>query len=295
MAMIRALSTDTHVDLRPFLTLLRQQHLRVQVTEESGRLVLWTASAEEAEHINTLYEDWRSGELVPEPGTKAQPDFSAGQSAKGMANGLLRSIYFAPVSIISIAACLLVAVISQLGTDLDPVRYLFFPELAISGDNRLLGMLASIRGIGDVVRMFTPALLHFGVIHLVFNMLWLWYFGRLIEASRPSGQFMLLVLFTAFWANVAQFLWSGQTNFGGMSGVVYGLIGYIWMWQTVMPRGPLYLPPAMIAVFLVALVLMEVVASSWIATAAHAGGLISGMIAGFLMALYSRHRNAGNS
>lgn len=292
MAMIRALSTDTSVDLRPFLAVLRQRHVRVQVTEESGDLVLWTASAEEAEYIRSLYEDWRSGHLAPEQEGVTPADFSPARSARGMANGLLRSVYYAPVSVIFITACILVAAISQLGADLDPVRRLFFPELAVTAENRLIGMLASIGGPGDVLRMFTPALLHFGIIHLVFNMLWLWYFGRLIESTQPSTAFLLLVLFTAFWANVAQFIWSGQTNFGGMSGVVYGLIGYIWMWQTVIPRSALHLPPAMIAVFLVALVLMELIASSWIATAAHVGGLVSGMLAGFLMALYRRQQKA---
>jgi GlpG protein len=41
----------------------------------------------------------------------------------------------------------------------------------------------------------------------------------------------------------------------------------------------------MITVFLVALVLMEVFASSWIATAAHIGGVVSGMVAAAAVAL----------
>ncbi len=291
--MIKALSTDGRTDLRPFLRVLRDRQLRVQVTEESGSLVLWTVSDAEADHIRALFDDWQAGVLDTTLEGDAVPGRLAQQSVRGMANGLLRSAWYAPVSVLFIAACLLIAAISQLGTELQAVRYLFFPELGVGDGNRLTGLFASIQGAGDVLRMFTPALLHFGIVHLVFNMLWLWYFGRMIETQHKSWVLLLLVLFTAFWANVAQFLWSGQTNFGGMSGVVYGLIGYIWMWQTFMPRTSLWLPPAMIGVFLVALVLMELVASSWIATAAHAGGLISGMLAGFLMTLYSRHNTAG--
>ena len=85
-------------------------------------------------------------------------------------------------------------------------------------------------------------------------------------------------------------LWEMSPNFGGLSGVVYGLLGYIWMWQTVIPSGRLRLPLAMIGFMLVALVLMEVFASSWIASAAHAGGLFAGMMAGLLTALLRRFR-----
>jgi GlpG protein len=89
---------------------------------------------------------------------------------------------------------------------------------------------------------------------------------------------------------MAQYLWSGNGMFGGMSGVVYGLIGFIWMWQTLQPRSALRLPTAMIMVFLVALVLMGVLASSMIATAAHLGGLLSGMLVGVVFAIWLRHK-----
>jgi len=43
-------------------------------------------------------------------------------------------------------------------------------------------------------------------------------------------------------------------------------------------------------VFLVALVLMGVLASSMIATAAHLGGLLSGMLVGVVFAIWLRHK-----
>jgi GlpG protein len=57
------------------------------------------------------------------------------------------------------------------------------------------------------------------------------------------------------------------------------------MWQSVRPHTSLRLPLPMIMVFLVGLVLMEVFASSMIASAAHLGGLLSGMLLGLTMAM----------
>jgi GlpG protein len=104
--------------------------------------------------------------------------------------------------------------------------------------------------------------------------------------------YLLLLCFLAFASNTVQYLWSLSVNFGGLSGVVYGLLGYIWMWQLVAPRAGLQLPPAMIGFLLLALVLMEVLASAWIATAAHAGGLLAGMVAGLFGAGLQRIRRA---
>lgn len=109
----------------------------------------------------------------------------------------------------------------------------------------------------------------------------------MIERSQSSLLYLGVVLFIAFFSNAAQYLWSLTANFGGLSGVVYGLLGYIWMWQLILPNGRLRLPPAMIGFLLVALVLMELFAGSWIASAAHTGGLIAGIIAGvFSAAIY---------
>ena len=44
----------------------------------------------------------------------------------------------------------------------------------------------------------------------------------------------------------------------------------------------------MFIVFLLALVLMEIIASSWVATAAHVGGLVSGLLLGMVAVLYYR-------
>jgi rhomboid protease GlpG len=81
---------------------------------------------------------------------------------------------------------------------------------------------------GEVWRLVTPIFLHGGLLHLLFNMLWLYQLGGQIERQESSRSVTVMVLVFAIICNTAQYLVSGPL-FVGMSGVVYGLLGYIWM------------------------------------------------------------------
>jgi GlpG protein len=178
-----------------------------------------------------------------------------------------------------------VAVVSSLGSQPQRVAYLFFPLLSTAGPADLL---MSIDSAGDLLRSFTPMLLHFGELHLVFNMVWLWYFGRQLESIHPRWLFVCLILSCSFVGNVTQYLYGGSNNFGGMSGVIYGLVGYTWLIHSFMPRSNLLISNNMFVVFVIALIVMELVASSWIASAAHVGGLISGLVFGVMVVMVYR-------
>ena len=59
-------------------------------------------------------------------------------------------------------------------------------------------------------------------------MLWLYQLGGQIETQESSRYVAIMVLVFASICNTAQYIVSGPL-FVGMSGVVYGLLGYIWM------------------------------------------------------------------
>lgn len=63
---------------------------------------------------------------------------------------------------------------------------------------------------GQVWRLLTYAFLHSpsSVMHILFNMLFLWWFGHEMEQMYGSREFTIFYLFTAFLGGVAYFLWS---------------------------------------------------------------------------------------
>jgi len=87
---------------------------------------------------------------------------------------------------------------------------------------------------GEVWRLFTPILLHFNFLHLLFNMSWLWMLGRQIENRLGKMRLLLLTLAIALISNIAQYLMTGPL-FLGYSGVVVGMVTFIWMRQKMAP------------------------------------------------------------
>lgn len=83
---------------------------------------------------------------------------------------------------------------------------------------------------GQVWRLFTPCLLHGGLLHILFNMLWLWILGKQIEERIKIWQYVAITLIIGVVSNTAQYLMSGPL-FIGYSGIICGLAGFIWMRQ----------------------------------------------------------------
>lgn len=145
---------------------------------------------------------------------------------------------------------------------------------------------------GQVWRLVTPIFLHFNLMHLVFNSLWLWVFGTRLEPLIGRLNFASLILATGVAGNVAQYFWSASVLFGGMSGVNYGLMGYIWARQKLRPHPLLELPPALFGfmfffLFLGMTGVLDGLAGGGIANAAHLGGLVIGIALGGLSAITS--------
>ena len=284
--MIEAFSIDLDIDLRPFSRFLASQGVRHRISEESGKQVLWVESQPVAESVRAAFEQWRAQpELLDEMNRQWEEQAAQSRPVYGFANGLFRQVYTMPITALLTLVCLVVAVVSGFGTRLTGVEFLFYPLLDARG---VLPLLSDIDGFTTALRTLGPMFLHFGGLHLIFNLLWLWYFGKQLEPTHPRWLFLLVIALLSFISNTAQYLVLEYNNFGGMSGVVFGLVSYAWVIHNLMPRSQLMINNAMFGGFVAILVLMEVFAGSFIATAAHVGGLVAGLLLGLVVVAYYR-------
>lgn len=177
-----------------------------------------------------------------------------------------------PITMVLIAICLLVAVLSRLGEDETALMSLYIVDLtqAEGGLN------------GELWRWLTPAFIHFGAIHLLFNMMWLWDLGRAIEFRKGSAFYVGFVLVLAVVANLVQYFITGYPRFGGMSGVVYGFLGYVWIMGRRSPRFGMALPQQTVVFMGIWFVLCWTGVLGPIANWAHTAGLGLGMAWAFV-------------
>lgn len=149
----------------------------------------------------------------------------------------------------------------------------------ISLQNARVAPLFEVRH-GEVWRLFTPAFIHFGIVHLGFNMLNLMGLGNILERRLNSWNYLFLVAGLAVTSNLAQYFINDSFLFGGMSGVIYGLLGYIWLRGRFDVTFGLAIPQQMIVLALVWFVACVVGFIPHVANSAHGAGLAVGAIWG---------------
>lgn len=288
MKRIRAACVPLDFDLRPVIAALRRAGCRLQVSEESGEQVVWVWDVSQVEPLQRLIEAQRRGELVVHENLAANQNRGYAQAGVALIWRLSNFLKSCPLASTIAALCLTIALMSQLGRDLRGLEGLFFPPLLFSS---FLELALELIDPSLFLRSLTPALLHFGEIHLVFNLLWLFYFGRQIERVQPLLLVAVVYVVITLAGNVAQYYLTGSNAFGGLSGLIYGLVGYTWLLGIMVPNSRIALRSSTFLVFVVAMVGMAIFASSSIASEAHAGGLFAGLVAGFCVGLWQRGRS----
>lgn len=288
MSAVAVLRLPLAVDLSGFVKLLQRMQVPHRVSEEAGEQVLW-APAEISEDVRSLYERFPAGDPyqhldIPVAPTFKRPSF-AEQLKHAKATGLI------------LLLSLLVGGLTYLGDNLETVRWLTFLDFRVVGEYIQFTPLADSLGAGQWWRLFTPMLLHFGILHLAMNGMWYWELGRRIESRQGSINLLGLTLLFGLVSNYAQFAWSGPSLFGGLSGVLYGLLGHCWIFQLLAPNPAYRLPRGVLVMMLVWLVicmsgLVSMIGFGQIANAAHVSGLLIGCFTGLLGGLYNRRKLA---
>lgn len=87
---------------------------------------------------------------------------------------------------------------------------------------------------GQIWRLFSPCLIHRDYMHFLFNMGWVLILGLQIEIRLKKMRMLLLIVTVGIFSNVAQYLMGGPF-FLGFSGVITGLVAFIWARQKKSP------------------------------------------------------------
>ncbi|MDH1053141.1 rhomboid family intramembrane serine protease [Aquipseudomonas alcaligenes] len=285
MSPVEALRRPLQEDLSGFVGLLRRLQVPHRVSEERGAQVLWVPSQPLAEQVRALYLNYPQGaaeEQVPTPVLPSRP---------GLAAQLRTSWMTALILLLT----LVVAGVTLLGDNFTTLRWLTFQDFRIEGQYLYFQpWLASLEA-GQWWRLVSPMLIHFGILHLAMNALWYWELGRRIEFRQGGFALLGLTLLFGLLSNFAQFWFGGPSLFGGLSGVLYGLLGYCWIFQLLAPTPAYVLPRGVLAMMLIWLLVcltgvIDTLGFGSIANAAHVGGLLAGCAAGLVGGALARLR-----
>jgi GlpG protein len=271
VADICALELPLEEDLRELSQFLWQHGLPHRIAEASGRQTVWVRSEQHATVVREVYTLWRAGEPLPRGSLR---------TVQHVPPPRLTVAGRAPLTVVLIALSIVGFFIGSYDANLRLLPWLtFFPCDEARG-----GLVFGPPG-NQYWRLLTPIFLHFGVLHIVFNMLWLWDLGRRVEVAQGLVRLLGITLLIGVGSNIAQAVYGGVSVFGGMSGVIYGLLGYCWVWGRWRHHPILAVPTPVLVIMLVWLLICmvgftEVIGIGAVANAAHLGGLLMGLLLG---------------
>lgn len=140
---------------------------------------------------------------------------------------------------------------------------------------------------GQWWRLLSSTFVHFGLLHIAFNMWALYASGRMVERLFGSTRFVLLYLFAGVAASMVSVLWNPAVNSAGASGAIFGVFGGLLAF-VMNPRNQV--PQSVMVehrnstMLFAGYTLFYGAAHSGIDNAAHIGGLLAGLAMGFVLA-----------
>ncbi len=285
--MVKVGEVSVDVDLLPFSRWLSSQRVVHRISEESGVQVVWldidknTREAKDSveQALSQYLQDADFKTRVDEFSAQLKFSYQPGRSVLPRP-----TIAQAPIIMMLVFFAVAVALITNFGEGGPALRALLIVDplgVNLSLISSKLELLQSTLGQYQVWRLLSPDFVHFSVMHLVFNLLMLWFLGGQVEHKQGRGRLFLLFVACSVIPNVAQYLESGPL-FGGMSGVVYGLVGYCWLWNRLHP-GVLIFPSALMGFSVAWLIigytpLTEILLIGKMANSAHLFGLLVGLL-----------------
>jgi GlpG protein len=266
--MIKVLEVPLNVDLTSFAAFLWQNEIPHRIIEDTEHQALWVPRQVNAERVLFLYQQWQDG-----------VELSAIRLQRPIHHRA--NPFQFPVTLSIIALSAVITLFIGFGSEYGVMRWFTITDFKVDGQNLIFTTLLESFKTLEWWRFITPVFMHFNMPHILFNALWLWVIGRKIEKLQGVYIYIVVILSASASSNIAQFLVSGPM-FGGLSGVVFAVLAYTWLWDKI-SRSPLFgFPPALMIFMVFWLILgytqlLEFVGFGSIANTAHLVGLISGL------------------
>lgn len=266
-------------DLSMVIGYLRERGIAHQIYEEAGEQVLSVTNPHIVDALLKLLDGVEQGSIHFE---STEKPVSKNTSTAFPSFGT--QVKDAPITVWLILLSVLGACFIEFDVNNRFVHWLTFQNFTLSA---LLKMqfvpFATSIANGEVWRLLTPVFLHFGFFHVLFNSMWMWDLGRRLEFLLGKKWYLIFFLVTGVVSNVAQYLWVSSSLFGGMSGVVYALVGFIIVSHKLAPHPLTAVAPGVLGFMLVWLVVcatgvIDHFVGGSVANAAHVGGLVAGAV-----------------
>ena len=285
---------DNDKNARTFGDYLYVQGIETEFERDGNLWAIWVHSDDHVAAAAKMLEEFRANPTDPRyqagsPAEKlrqqAKADDAAYRKRVVAGNKLfpgLAGYGFGFVTYALIAGSVIVFWLSHMGDNIESISKLLIKDVDLSAVGRPWGHGFSELRRGEVWRLFSPILVHFGIAHILFNMLWLRDLGCMFEARLKSWYFLVFVAVVAAASNLAQGVFGRTPIFGGMSGVNYALIGYVWIRGRFDPGAGLHLDRQSLIFALIWFGLCFTNLLGPIANYAHGAGLVIGMAWAFV-------------
>ncbi|CAI3924371.1 MAG: rhomboid family intramembrane serine protease GlpG [Alteromonas macleodii] len=267
---------------------LTSQHIQAAVVQHDKEFVVVLDNHDHLDRAKVIADGFLANPTDPKYQQAAWDNgknVRLAPSGNGFSMGnIIADAVKAPFTSVVFILCVAVYLLSLFGLFAPIAQHLLMQPFSILSQNH------------EWWRLLGPAFIHFSALHIIFNLLWWGMLGAKIE--RILGMSMLLIVFlvSATISNAAQALFSDPVQgnlflFGGLSGVVYAVMGFVWWLGWLRPSWGLSLPNSIVGFMLVWLVLgyADIL---WVnmANAAHTAGLISGCLLAGALSLGSGKR-----
>jgi membrane associated rhomboid family serine protease len=136
---------------------------------------------------------------------------------------------------------------------------------------------------GDWWRLITAAFLHYGPLHLLLNMLALWWFGSAVEMVLGRGRYLLLYVVSGLAGSAGALIFDPNALTVGASGAIFGILGAAFVLER---QGTYVLGGGALSIIVLNVVFTFAIPG--ISIGGHLGGLVGGILGTLALSRFGR-------